>query len=512
MRYDRFGAGGAPLPPRITGDLPVLATIVALAGVVRFWGLGAQSFWFDELSSVRAARRDVAGLLTFVAEREGSPPGYFLVAWAWTNVLGDGEGALRALSALAGIAVVPVVYAVVAELSRRRAAARVAAVLVSLHPLLVWYSQEARPYSLLTLAGALSLLGFARSWTRGRRVDLLLWAVASAAAVGVHYFAAYLVAAEAASLMLRHRRRWKEVGLALVPSLAVGAALVPVVLEQRRHAENQSWITDFSLGDRLLEASRAALVGPNPPDDRLWLVAAVAGAAALVLGARAGQQRSLLVLACALGAASALLPLAALAVGVDMFLGRYVIAALLPLLVAVAVASTGAAGRRLGVAGVAVLCATWVVTVVAVAREPAQQRPPWREVAEVFEDGTPTGTGGRLLVLNTHAGLAAPLLHYVDDGARPLGVEDEVEVERIDIVTLEPSTAPCNILVGSACSLVFLGGPLPAALEDRFERQEATEIGQFTVDHFVADRPTRVGKEDVVRPQEVAGSLVVLRP
>ena len=56
-----------------------------------------------------------------VREVEVNPPVYFVVAWRWRKVLGEGEVALRALSALLGTATVPVVYAAARELASRRA-------------------------------------------------------------------------------------------------------------------------------------------------------------------------------------------------------------------------------------------------------------------------------------------------------------------------------------------------------------------------------------------------------
>ena len=73
-----------------------------------------------------------------------------MLAWADSRVLGTGEIALRLPSALAGIATVPVAWAIGRELAGRRAAI-VCAALVAVNPLFVWYSQEARAYELFVL-------------------------------------------------------------------------------------------------------------------------------------------------------------------------------------------------------------------------------------------------------------------------------------------------------------------------------------------------------------------------
>ena len=73
------------------------------------------------------------------------------------------------------------------------------AALVAVHPLLVDYSQEARGYAAVALACA---LGFFCLLDGGRWG----WAIASAVALGCHYFAIFPVGIEAAILLSRRRR------------------------------------------------------------------------------------------------------------------------------------------------------------------------------------------------------------------------------------------------------------------------------------------------------------------
>src|SRR4029077_9241470 len=99
-------------------------------------------------------------------------------AWVWTQVTGTGEFGLRSLSALAGVATVPVAYLLGLELRGRRAGL-MAAALVAVNPMLLWYSQEARAYALLALLCAVSLLYCARAERRGGRRDFIRWGLAS---------------------------------------------------------------------------------------------------------------------------------------------------------------------------------------------------------------------------------------------------------------------------------------------------------------------------------------------
>src|SRR5262249_5748956 len=156
-------------------------------------------------------------------------------AWVWTQLFGTGEFGLRALSALAGLAIVPVAYLIGVELRGRRAGL-VAAALVAGNPMLLWYSQEARAYSLFALLCAISVLSILRALRGGRRGDAIGWGLSSALALATHYFAFFPILVEALWL-LRRRGRTSFGGLAIV--LVAGLALAPLVVHQASigHAE-----------------------------------------------------------------------------------------------------------------------------------------------------------------------------------------------------------------------------------------------------------------------------------
>ena len=137
---------------------------------------------------------------------ESAPPLYYALAWFWTQVTGTGEFGLRSLSALAGVATVPVAYLIGIELRGRRAGL-MAAALVAVNPMLLWYSQEARAYALLVLLCAVSLLYCVRALRSGTRRDFVLWGLASGLALATHYFAVFVVAAEAVWLLRRRGSR-----------------------------------------------------------------------------------------------------------------------------------------------------------------------------------------------------------------------------------------------------------------------------------------------------------------
>ena len=97
-----------------------------------------------------------------------------------------------------------------------RRAGLVAAALVAVNPFLVWYSQEARSYALLSLLTAATVLAFGFA-LRGDRRWLAGWAALSTLAIATHYFAVFVVGAEAVWLLAGLRSR-KPVILAVAPA------------------------------------------------------------------------------------------------------------------------------------------------------------------------------------------------------------------------------------------------------------------------------------------------------
>ena len=254
----------------------VLLAIVVLAAALRFAALGHQSFWLDEAYTERILDGSLSHVVDVVPHTESTPPLYYLLAWAWTRAFGLAEPGVRSFSALAGTLTVPVVYLVGRRLAGR-AAALVAAGLVAVHPLMVWYGQEARAYALLVLLCAVTLLALVHLLEGDGGRWWAVWAVSAALAVATHYFGLLLIGPELVLLLVARRGDpWRWAAAALV--VATTAALAPLALEQRGtgHAD---YIGDSSLVTRTLQLAKQLLVGYASPAQTLTAVVAVVLAA-----------------------------------------------------------------------------------------------------------------------------------------------------------------------------------------------------------------------------------------
>ena len=146
-----------------------LVCIVVIATVLRLAIIDRDALWLDEGYSWWDARQSFASLWSLVPQCDPHPPLYFALLHAWIALFGDGTIAMRALSALLGIATVVVVYFAGSELDAARAesngyvgifgVANLAALLFALTPFQIYFSIEARPYALLCFGAALLTLG-----------------------------------------------------------------------------------------------------------------------------------------------------------------------------------------------------------------------------------------------------------------------------------------------------------------------------------------------------------------
>jgi len=413
-------------------ELYVLGGIVALAAIARFATLDGQSFWYDEAVTVGLVRMDLGDMLDRIPDSESTPPLYYVVAWLWAKLFGTGEVGLRSLSALCGTAFVPVAYAIGARAVGARVGL-VAAALAAVNPLLVWYSQEARAYALLVLLGGLSFFFFVRLLTGDpRRRTLVLWGVFSALALATHYFAAFLVAIEAAWLLAAAANR-RPVGVAVAALTAVELAHLPLLLYQRS-LNLADFIDEIPLGYRLARTPKHFLVGFDAPSEVVSAVAAgllVLLALWFVWSRGEDRERRAALIGAAVGAALLAATAVLAIIGVDYFDTRNLLVVWPPFVLVVA-AGLGAQGTgRAGVVAAVALALLGASTVAFVATRESLQRDNWRGVAAAL--GDIEGLNPRALVITP---FTAPKPFAVYAPELELLPESGVAVNEIDLVAL----------------------------------------------------------------------------
>ena len=189
-------------PPAGARARLLLLAIILLAAALRLYHLGRLSFWYDEAATIILSK-DITALPQSLTT---SAPLPFIIAHYW-NLLGQSEFWIRLWAVAFGVALVPLVWALGKRLFGARAGL-FAAALVAINPLCIYYSQEARAYSLLpffVLGSAYCWLVAAQRrkwWAHG-----LCASVALALAFYSHYYAVLWIASLPLSILLTARSR-----------------------------------------------------------------------------------------------------------------------------------------------------------------------------------------------------------------------------------------------------------------------------------------------------------------
>lgn len=433
-------------------ELWAVGAITALALVLRFSTLGLQAYRHDEaITAGRVLEPSLFDTMRQVWDSESTPPLYYALAWAWTRVFGIEEMGLRSISALAGTATITVGYLIGREFGGRRTGLALAA-LLAVNPMLIWYSQDARAYSLVSLLGALALLFAIRAGLRGGGArDLAGWAIASALALTAHYFAVFPLVLEAGWLLWRVGDR-RNVLIAIAGVIAVALALSPIAIHQAESSRND-WIGTGLLATRLkttgvtfLVGEIGAFIGEPLRGEYAIVPATLAISAGLLVVWKGGQRhRRAAALGLGIGGGAVVLSVALKVFGQDYVLARNLLPSLVPLAIVVAAGMTIPKARAIGL-GVGVgLLAYLLAFDLYVNFQSNLQRPDWRGAIERL--GPPTEP--RLISSAVLAG--APLELYAHRLYGSAAHVDQVStpkyVREIDFVASSPVQKPLRLNV-----------------------------------------------------------------
>jgi uncharacterized membrane protein len=472
-----------------------LALITVAAGALRVATL-SQSVWFDEAGTVREVAGSFGTAVHDTLNYDVTPPLYVLLLWCWRHLFGSSAADLRTLSALAGTLAIPIAFAAVDRLAGRRAGL-IAAALVAVNPVLLYFSQEIRAYAVIVCVSGLAFVAFLDVLERGEVRSLVVWAACSVALLWLHYYDVLFVAPQAAWLAsLWWRQRRLALAIAVGAVVLAGAPLLLVIHHQQPHAASyvdaqlSGLYQPFRYSTSLATANVSfmsimseLMIGPGGPLKRPLAYAAMAAiVGALVVGTRvdkgavriAIEKCGLLVVP---GAAVMLAFLASRAVPLQ---GRYMLSLWLPASAAVAIGFSLIRPRLLGLGLASGLGALWlVVGVLAYADPVVAGREDVRSAARVLG----AAGHGRLIAVSQQWDLLGILL-YRPAASRFNG--RTVRVRELDVVALPDSAFP----YGNS----HHRPPLPALVDlpARFRRAGAVRGDVFWVVRYVAAVPVLI--------------------
>ncbi len=153
--------------------------------------LYSQSIRLDESQSIWASTKSIPALLSYIAQ-DVHVPLYALLLHFWMQLFGTDIMVVRALSFLFFILTLPVLYRFARESSSKRVAYLTVA-LFTLSPFVMWYSNEARMYTLFTLVTSLNHLYFLRLVRSEGKTSKFGYLVSAILGLYTHYFFLFLL-------------------------------------------------------------------------------------------------------------------------------------------------------------------------------------------------------------------------------------------------------------------------------------------------------------------------------
>lgn len=163
----------------------VLFFILIMGLVLRLKDLGKPTLWFDEVVSVCNAGKNIGAI---IKAEVNFPPLYNLFLHFWIGFFGKSEFAVRFPSLLFWLAIVFFVYKLAGKLFSPRISL-LSAFITAIAPYQVYYSQETRMYSLVTLLCLLASYFFLKAIEDKKNKFWILYIIFLTLSLYTHYYA-----------------------------------------------------------------------------------------------------------------------------------------------------------------------------------------------------------------------------------------------------------------------------------------------------------------------------------
>jgi mannosyltransferase len=182
-----------------------LVSLIIVGCILRFYNITMNSLWLDETATLSFAERSFTGIWDLTASGgEFNPPLFFWVEH-FMIAFGNSEFILRFAPAIAGIATIPIFFLIGREL-KDDTTGLISAFILTISQFAIFYSQEARAYSLMLLMVSIALYFYLRALNKGRVSDWIITGVFSSVAVWTHFYSAIVIVPMFLSMLWIYRK------------------------------------------------------------------------------------------------------------------------------------------------------------------------------------------------------------------------------------------------------------------------------------------------------------------
>jgi 4-amino-4-deoxy-L-arabinose transferase-like glycosyltransferase len=223
-----------------------LIALIVTAVLIRLFRIGAQSLWVDEVLTLEVScPKEGLNIWSYLKFNIHGPL-HSLAVYLF-QLVSTHDGWLRVPGALAGVGAVVYFYLWVRSWLNRNVA-RIGAVLLAIHPLHLYYSQELRNYSFLFLFAMMGCYYFERMLAGESRTARVGYVVSIACAALSNFTAAFLFATHTILYFMRRGIRWKVVWRWAVLSLVILVLVSPWIYRIYRFVDVSALVTPIRPG------------------------------------------------------------------------------------------------------------------------------------------------------------------------------------------------------------------------------------------------------------------------
>jgi len=222
----------------------LFCAVFVISALIRLYCLGQESIWLDEAYSLKFSSYAVTHIFS---QKESNPPLYYIFMHYWISLFGNSEFSLRLPSALFAIVSIPTLYRFGIRIAGRKAGL-LASLFLTISVFHLFYSQEARVYSLLLLLSLFSMSIFHLLLSRPNARLCIAYVFFSVLLVYSHIYGLFIILCQnicfAACICLDRkscrctRQKWLYLQLCV---LALFAPWLPILLDQIFFIQADYW-------------------------------------------------------------------------------------------------------------------------------------------------------------------------------------------------------------------------------------------------------------------------------
>lgn len=211
----------------------MIIIILIFSFVLRLIGIN-QSLWLDEAISVNVAKLPIETIVSRFSIRDFHPPVYYWFLNIWIRLFGDQVWVMRLSSILFSLITVWLVYKIGKQIKDKKTGLW-AALLVGINPLLIYFSQELRMYSLVTMWLVGSIYFLIKIIKKPNWKNILGFNIMTALSFVTFYGSIFLIGAEILYLIVN-----KKIKLMMLSVLGIILAIIliyPILSTQLQYSQ-----------------------------------------------------------------------------------------------------------------------------------------------------------------------------------------------------------------------------------------------------------------------------------